>query len=67
MTGTKSGGLKCRDTNYKKYGKDFYRNMGRKGGLVCGRKGFAVNPELAKKAGRIGGLKSRRGKAHENK
>ena len=67
MTGTKAGGIKCRETNYKKYGKDFYKNMGRKGGIVCCRKGFATNLEAARKYGRIGGLKSKRGKAHESK
>ena len=69
MAGTKEGGLKAMKTNYKKHGKDFYRNIGRKGGKKTGMKGFALNPELAKIAGRRGGLISKRGKAknHEDK
>ena len=33
MAGTKTGGAKARDTNLKRYGKSFYINIGRKGGL----------------------------------
>ena len=32
MAGTKAGGLKAARTNKEKYGDDFYREMGRKGG-----------------------------------
>lgn len=32
MSGTRKGGLKSAETNCKKYGKDFYREIGRKGG-----------------------------------
>ena len=61
MAGTKIGGIKARKANLERYGKDFYRNIGRKGGLKTGViKGFAANPELARKAGAIGGRKSRR-------
>lgn len=66
MAGTKEGGLKACKTNYEKHGKDFYRNIGRKGGSKTGKKGFALNPELAKIAGRRGGLISKRGKAKKN-
>lgn len=66
MSGTKEGGLKACKTNYEKHGKDFYRNIGRKGGSRTGKKGFALNPELAKIAGRRGGLISKRGKAKNN-
>ena len=67
MSGTKEGGLKAKATNMARYGKDYYREMGRKGGKVCGTmKGFAFNPGLAKIAGRKGGLISRRGKAKKN-
>lgn len=67
MSGTKKGGLKAKATNIARYGKNYYSEMGRKGGQVCGtKKGFAANPKLAKEAGRKGGLISRRGKAkHE--
>lgn len=61
MVGTKAGAIKTRATNYKKYGKDYYRELGRLGGKVKGiLKGFALNPELAKKAGKKGGTISRR-------
>lgn len=63
MSGTKAGALKARDTNYNKYGKDFFKNIGRIGGQNGHTGGFAANPELAKEAGRIGGAISRRGKA----
>lgn len=63
MAGTKAGGLKAAVTNKIKHGKDFYAEIGRKGGKNGHTGGFASNPELAKIAGRIGGLKSKRGKA----
>lgn len=60
MVGTKAGALKARATNYKRYGKDYYRELGKLGGKVKGiLKGFALNPELAKKAGKKGGTISR--------
>lgn len=62
MAGTKSGGLKARETNYQNHGKDFYREIGRKGGLKGHTGGFASNPELAKIAGAKGGRKSSKGK-----
>lgn len=55
MSGTKEGGIKTRDTNLKKHGKDFYKEIGRKGGQKTGKKGFALNPALAVVAGRKGG------------
>lgn len=63
MPGTKAGGLKTAKTNYEKYGKDFYRNIGKKGGKNGHTGGFAANPALAKIAGRKGGKVSKRGKA----
>ena len=62
MAGTKAGGLKAAATNIERHGKDFYKEMGRKGGKAGKTGGFAANPELAKIAGRKGGLISRRGK-----
>ena len=67
MAGTKAGGLKAATTNKAKYGKDFYSRIGKKGGQNWRTGGFYNNPELARHAGRkggkIGGLKSKRGKA----
>lgn len=69
MVGTRDGGYKCRNTIISRFGPDYYKAMGRKGGLVCGtKKGFASNPDLAREAGRKGGKISRRGKAkHESR
>ena len=64
MSGTKDGGYKCRNTIIARFGVDYYKDIGRRGGLVCGvKKGFAANPELARKAGKKGGTISRRGRA----
>lgn len=63
MAGTKSGGIKTRETMYKKHGKDFYREIGRIGGQNGHTGGFAANRELAKIAGSKGGKISKRGKA----
>lgn len=62
MSGTKEGGLRAAQTNYEKYGKDFYVSIGRKGGLNGHTGGFYANPELAREAGHKGGLISKRGK-----
>ena len=66
MAGTKAGGQKAAATNKTKYGKDFYAEIGRKGGRNGHTGGFAANPELAKVAGAKGGRISRRGKAKKN-
>ena len=66
MAGTKAGGLKARETNYRKHGKDFYARIGSKGGHNGHTGGFAANPELAKIAGAKGGRISKRGKAKKN-
>ena len=65
MSGTKEGAKKAQLTKIKKYGKDFFREMGRKGGKACVPKGFAMNRELASEAGRKGGKISRRYKIWE--
>ena len=57
MAGTKAGGQKAASTNKTKYGKDFYAEIGRKGGKNGHTGGFAANPELAKIAGAKGGIK----------
>ena len=61
MSGTRAGGLKARQTNLKKYGKNFYRNIGYLGGANGHTGGFAANPELAKVAGAKGGRNGKRG------
>ena len=66
MAGTKAGGQKAANTNKAKYGKDFYAEIGRKGGRNGHTGGFAANPELAKIAGAKGGRTSKRGKAKTN-
>ena len=72
MAGTREGGLKARDKNIARQGKDFYARIGHLGGSKSTRGGFAsekksadglTGPERAKIAGRKGGLISKRGKA----
>ena len=63
MGGTKAGEAKARDTIYERHGKDFFRQIGAIGGHNGHTGGFAANPELARIAGRKGGLISKRGKA----
>lgn len=72
MAGTKAGGEKTRETNYSKHGADFYKNIGAIGGKKAYKvnpetgkalKGFALNPERARQAGKLGGALSKRGKS----
>lgn len=54
------------ETLLKKYGSEeavhqYFVEMGRKGGLKTGKKGFALNPSNARRAGVAGGAKSIRG------
>lgn len=60
MSGTKAGGQKASQTNKEKYGSDFYRNIGARGGRAKVPKGFALNKELASRVGAIGGRNSKR-------
>lgn len=60
MGQTKAGAIKARQKIIELYGEDFYAKVGRKGGKNGTTGGFAKDRELASKAGRIGGLKSRR-------
>lgn len=60
MSGTREGGLKAAKTNMKKYGKNFYKINGAKGGKNGRTGGFASNPVLARLAGAKGGRASRR-------
>lgn len=68
MSGSVAGGKKAAIKNKEKWGDDFYKRIGRKGGSKSHpeTRPFALNPELAKRAGRAGGAKSRRGKAKKN-
>jgi len=63
MAGTKIGGVKAAATNKKRHGKNFYAQIGAKGGKKGVTGGFYANRELARAAGRKGGLISRRRKA----
>ena len=67
MSGTKIGGQKAAATTKEKYGKEFYALIGSKGGRNGHTGGFYGNSELARRAGAIGGRKSKRGKAGERK
>lgn len=66
MAGSKSGGKRAAQTNKERHGEDFYQRIGKLSNASWeknGRKprGFAANRELARSAGRQGGLKSRKG------
>jgi general stress protein YciG len=63
MAGTKAGGEKAAKKNKELYGKDFYANIGARGGRKGRTGGFAANRELARIAGAKGGRISRRSKA----
>lgn len=69
MAGTRSGGIKARNTTYSKFGKNFYKNIGKMashpgtGGFASekvGKDGL-TGRERAKKYGAIGGRISKRG------
>jgi uncharacterized protein len=62
MPGTVAGGRKAAATNKTRHGKDFYARIGAKGGQLGHTGGFAANRELARAAGRKGGMISRRRK-----
>ena len=66
MSGTLAGGRKAAKTNIERHGVDFYRNIGRLGGQNGHTGGFAANPELARRAGALGGKISRRGPAKKD-
>ena len=62
MAGTKEGGKKTAAANKAKHGSDFYAMIGRKGGSAKHKapRWFEAHPELAQKAGAIGGKRSSR-------
>ena len=62
MSGSRIGGLKAAAKNLER-NPNFYREIGRKGGLVKGTMGGFAHPTAdPSAAGRKGGLKSRRTK-----
>lgn len=74
MSGTSTGGVKAAQTNKTRYGSDFYRIIGAKGGSISRGGGFAQDnrtilqklmgvPKLASVAGAKGGHISKRGPA----
>lgn len=68
MAGTEAGGKAAAITNKKKYGKDFYAKIGKKGGSKSRTGGFAAGEAGRMRAsiyGAIGGRISRRGKKGE--
>ena len=67
MAGTKVGGLKTAETNKRKYGDNWYREIGALGGKAGHTGGFASSHELAVEAGRKGGSKSKRGPSLKRK
>ncbi|HSX45754.1 MAG TPA: hypothetical protein VLG27_01985 [Candidatus Saccharimonadia bacterium] len=63
MAGTARGGRLAAEKNKKKYGKDFYKKIGQRGGQRSHNGGFAAGEEGRKRAsywGAIGGSISRR-------
>lgn len=67
MARAKAGYAKARATILERYGEDFYKKIGRKGGQNGHTGGFAANRELAREAGRKGGTISRRGPAKKER
>lgn len=66
--GYQQANKRFRDTMLKKHGSieeyhKWMQHIGAKGGKAGNTGGFYANPDLASKAGRLGGLKSRRGKS----
>lgn len=62
MSGTIDGGRAAAETNKRRYGEDFYSRIGTVGGKKGTTGGFWANRELAREAGRKGGLISKRRK-----
>lgn len=60
MSGTPVGGKLAAQRNKERYGEDFYKRIGAKGGKKGTTGGFYNNPELASRAGKIGGKISKR-------
>lgn len=67
MSGTLAGGKLAAKTNKERYGNDWYARIGSIGGKNGHTGGFAADPERAKRAGAIGGKRSKRGPAKKKK
>lgn len=61
MSGTAEGAAKAKASIVERYGKDYFREIGRLGGKNGRTGGFAYDPNLAKEAGKKGGKISKRG------
>lgn len=59
--GTHIGGVKARETNYARHGRDYFSRIGALGGRAGNTGGFYGHPERAVKAGGKGGTHSRKG------
>lgn len=62
MAGTKEGGRKAAARNIERYGENYYKIIGARGGKNGTTGGFYANPELARIAGAKGGKISKRTK-----
>lgn len=60
MAGSRIGGLKAAATNKARHGENFYKEVGRKGGLNGHTGGFFGNSEFARICGKKGGRASSR-------
>ena len=64
MSGNAEDGKKAAETNRKRYGENWYKEIGAKGGRNGHTGGFYANRELARVAGAKGGRISKRGNKH---
>lgn len=55
MAGTRAGGYKAAKTNKKRYGKTYYKEMGKVGGKKSRGGGFTGDSERARELGAKGG------------
>lgn len=62
MAGTKEGGRKAAARNIERYGENYYKIIGSRGGKNGNTGGFYANRELARIAGAKGGKISKRSK-----
>lgn len=63
MAGTVEGGKRAAKVLKDKYGDNYYKRIGAVGGRNGTTGGFFADRELARRAGAIGGARSRRGPA----
>lgn len=61
MPGTTKGGSQAAKTNRERYGEDFYKRIGSKGGKASRNGPFSQDRDFARRMGALGGKKSRRG------